>query len=277
MNRTYHTLSIVHAALAAVALVIVPPASWADDHDDEEKIPYDEAEIFFELNNTDGDLGIHALIDGDAWKRLRIKDPMERKLLSIKVSGRLRRQGLTELFFESAEPVFEDLAPADFFDRFPPGFYKIEGMTLEGEELESETEVTHLMPAPPGGIFVNTTSIDPAEVDCDDGPIPIVTGAVTITWEPVTMSHPDPDGGGAGVQPQESVEINNYQVVVEVETKSGQEIELSVILPPDITSLPVPEVFTVLDDDGQIKFEILAREDSFNQTAVESCFVLVVP
>jgi hypothetical protein len=39
--------------------------------------------------------------------------------------------------------------------------------------------------------------------------------------------------------------------------------------------MPVPEEFTDLDDDRQIKFEILAREDSFNQTAVESCFVLV--
>ena len=110
--------------------------------------------------------------------------------------------------------------------------------------------------------------------ECDDDDATEVSAPVTIAWEPVTMSHPDPDGGGAGVQPPESVEINNYQVVVEVETESEQEVELSVILPPDITSLPVPEVFTVLDFDGQIKFEILAREDSFNQTAVESCFVL---
>ncbi len=274
MNRTYHTLSIVHAALAAVALVIVPPASWADDH--EENL-FDEAEIFFELNNTDGDLGIHALIDGDAWKRLRIKDPMERKLLSIKVSGRLRRQGLTELFFESAEPVFESddpdevtLTPEEFFERFPAGFYEIEGETLEGEELESGTEVTHLMPAPAGGIVVSGTAIDPESVDCDDGTIPMVTGPVSISWVAVTKSHPDLGS------PKDSTDIviHNYQIVVEVETDLEQELELSVILPPGITSLPVPEAFTDLDDDRQIKFEILAREDSFNQTAVESCFVL---
>jgi hypothetical protein len=35
---------------------MVPLAGWANDE-------FDEAEIFFELNNTDGDLGIHALID----------------------------------------------------------------------------------------------------------------------------------------------------------------------------------------------------------------------
>ena len=120
MNRTYHTLSTVHAGLAALALLIASPLSWADDDEDEE-IPYDEAELFFELNNTDGDLGIHALIDGDGWKKLSIEDPMERKMLNVRVKGRLRRQGLTEFFFESAEPIFADLPPAVFFARFPEG------------------------------------------------------------------------------------------------------------------------------------------------------------
>ncbi len=213
---------------------------------------------------------------------MQINNPWGRELLDVTLKGRLRLQGLTEIFFESAEPVFESddpdevtLTPEEFFERFPAGVYEIEGRALEGEELESETLVTHLMPAPAGGIFVSGESIDPEEVDCDEGPVPEVMAPVTITWEPVTMSHPDPDGGGAGVQPPKSVEIHNYQVVVEVETIDGDEVELSVILPPDITSLPVPEEFTDLDVDRQIKFEILAREESFNQTAVESCFVLV--
>ncbi len=281
MNRTYRTLSIVHVAMAALALVVASPAGWADDDDDDDdddvEIPFDEHEIFFELNNTDGDLGIHALIDGEAWKSLEIEDPSGREILEVKLKGRLRLQGLTEIFFESAEPVFDDLAPVDFFARFPAGVYEIEGETLEGEELESETELTHLMPAPAGGIAFNGgMPIVLESVDCDDPvTIPKVSAPVTIAWEPVTMSHPDPEGGGAGVQPPESVEINNYQVVVEVETASEEEVELSVILPPDTTSLSVPKEFTDLDEDGQIKFEILAREESFNQTAVESCFVLV--
>lgn len=275
MNRTYHTLSFVQIVTAALVLAVASPAGWADDDDDDEEddmeIPFDEAEIFFELNNTDGDLGIHALIDGEAWKRLKIEDPWGRKLLDVKLKGRLRRQGLTEIFFESAEPVFDDLDPVDFFARFPEGDYEIEGKTLDGDELESETEVTHLMPAPPGGIVVSGMAIDPESVDCDDGPIPVVTGPVSISWVAVTKSHPDLGS------PKDSTDIviHNYQIVVEVETDLEQEVELSVILPPGITSLPVPEEFTDLDDDRQIKFEILAREDSFNQTAVESCFVLV--
>ena len=271
MNRTYRSLSIAHAALAALVLAVAPPVSWAhDDEEDDVEIPFDEAEIFFELNNTDGDLGIHALIDGDAWKRLKIEDPWERKLLNVRLQGRLRRQGLTELFFESAEPVFGDLPPEEFFLRFPPGFYKIEGETLEEEELESETELTHLMPAPAGGIVVSSTLIDPESVDCDEGPIPMVTGPVSISWAEVDRSHPDLGSPTDSMD----IEIHNYQVVVEVETPDGDELELSVILPPGTTSLPIPEEFTDMDDDGQIKFEILVREDSFNQTAVESCFVL---
>ncbi len=126
------------------------------------------------------------------------------------------------------------------------------------------------MPAPASGIVVSGTSIDPETVDCDEGPIPMVTGPVSISWTAVDESHPTLGSPTAS----SDIEIHNYQVVVEVETVSEQEVELSVILPPGITSLPVPEEFTDLDVDRQIKFEILAREDSFNQTAVESCFVL---
>ena len=125
-------------AVAALALVLTStvPMVWADDDDDE--IPFDEAHLFFELNNTDGDLGIHALIDGDAWKKLEIEDPRERKMLDVRVSGRLGRQGLTEIFFESAEPTFDELSPKKFFRRFKEGIYEVEGKTLEGKELESE-------------------------------------------------------------------------------------------------------------------------------------------
>jgi hypothetical protein len=68
---------------------------FADDDDDGE-IPFEEGWLFFELNDTDGDLGIHAKIDGDEWKKLEIEDPRGRRMLKVKVQGRLKRQGLTE-------------------------------------------------------------------------------------------------------------------------------------------------------------------------------------
>ena len=68
----------VFAGVLAFSLALGVLPRTADAAWDDEEIPFDEAEIFFELNNTDGDLGIHALIDGEPWKRLEIEDPNER-------------------------------------------------------------------------------------------------------------------------------------------------------------------------------------------------------
>ena len=245
------------------------PATATADHND---IPFDVAEVFFELNNTDGDLGIHALIDGGPWKRMLIEDKSERVLLNVSVRSRLRRQGLTEIFFESAEPTFDELSPEKFFRRFPAGTYDVEGVTLSGEALESEAEVSHAMPAPPAAA-VNGI---PMALQCDDEEpgydAPVVGGPIVISWLPVTTTHPDLG------EPRNStdIEIYNYEVVVEteLETPDGEEFAsvLSVILPPDVTELAIPEGFLAQND--TFKYEVLARETSFNQTAVESCFLL---
>ena len=265
MNRTYRTLSIAHAAIAAAALAVALPTAWADDDDDDEENPFDEHEIFFELNHTDGDLGIHAKIDGDAWKRLKIeRDADERTLLRIRLKSSLKRQGLTELFFESAEPPFDELDPDEFFERFPEGQYDIAGVTVDGEELESETEITHLIPAPA------TPSVNgmPAAPDCDSE-LPVVDGdlPVVITWPAITHSHPELG------RINEPIEVVNYEVVAEIDETP---FVVSAILPPDAGSFVIPAEIIALGDAGdEIKFEVLVREASFNQTGVESCFVLV--
>ena len=167
MKKYKHASIILAAHLLTLTVAVWPILSWAgkghhDNNDDE--TPFSEAHIFFELNDTDGDLGIHSLIDGDAWKKLEIRDPEEHKILKIDVKGALRQQGLTEIFFESAEPTFDELDPADFFARFPEGEYEVKGKTLDGEELESEVEVVHTMPAPPD-LSVNGEN---AAEQCDD-------------------------------------------------------------------------------------------------------------
>ncbi|MCP4984459.1 MAG: hypothetical protein GY935_28645, partial [Gammaproteobacteria bacterium] len=136
--------------LVLVTALSTSTLALANDNDDE--VPFDEARLFFELNDTDGDLGIHGKIDGDEWKYLEIEDPRDRKMLNVWVRGRLRRQGLTELFFESAEPTFDELDPETFFRRFPEGEYDIEGMTLDGEERESEVYLSHVIPAAPDNV-----------------------------------------------------------------------------------------------------------------------------
>src|SRR5918996_3502992 len=102
-----------------------------------QQIRFAEAELFLELNDTDGDLGIHASIDGEPWTDLEIEGPDDRRLLNIFSRGRLRKQGLTQLAFESAEPPFDELDPADFFRRFPEGKYEIEAVRQGGGTFES--------------------------------------------------------------------------------------------------------------------------------------------
>jgi hypothetical protein len=255
-------------AVVALMLGTTAPNCWADDEE-----PFDEAHLFFELNDTDGDLGIHALIDGDAWKRLEIEDPREREMLNIRVKGRLRRQGLTEIFFESAEPTFDELPPADFFRRFPAGTYEIEGITLEGDELESEVELTHVMPAPPLKITINGIPARPTnpEDECDDdGIVREVSGDVIVAWNPVKTSHPTIGENDPGIV------IIRYQAVAEWEDEDENVFVSSIDLPaPDPGNLhkkmrvTFPSEFFKLDT--EVKFEVLVREESYNQTAVESC------
>ena len=142
---------------------------------------------------------------------------------------------------------------------------------LDGEELESETELTHVMPAPPAPTVNGlpaATQCDPMEPGFDATQ---TSAPVTISWPAVTMSHPDANGPGAGVQPPVPVVIHNYEVVVEV--LGGVESKISIILPPGETSVTVPAEF--LAQGTEFKYEVLAREESFNQTATETCFVLM--
>jgi len=252
---------------------------FADDDDDDGDIPFEEGWLFFELNDTDGDLGIHAKIDGDEWKKLEIEDPLGRRMLKVKVQGRLKRQGLTEIFFESAEPTFEELDPVDFFNRFPEGIYEIEGKTLDGEERENEVFLSHVIPAAPAGVAING---DAAAESCDADELPAVSpvGGVTISWDAVTMSHMNL--GNDQNMPLDGLgfEVRYYQVVVEID---DTDYVTTAIVPAEVTEWTFSEDFFGLSDEDEYKFEILARVNNGqldsegepipgNLSAVENCF-----
>ena len=244
--------------LAAAAVSGAVSAGNGKGNGKEQEIPFEEARLFFELNDTDGDLGIHGLIDGDEWKRLEIEDPNDVRMLDVLVRGRLRRQGLTEIFFESAEPPFDELAPRQFFRRFPEGIYDIGGITLDGQELDSEVRLSHVLAAPPANIRVATI---PAATNCDVEPLPSVSGPVIIDWDPVTKSHPRIGKSGP-------VTVDHYELVVERE--EPKLLIFSVTAAAQLTQFEVPDAFIALGD--SFKFEIIVRATNGNQTAVESCF-----
>ena len=258
-ERIGFIFSVLLLSLAVLILTMATSFAMGDD-DDGDEIPFSVVNIFFELNNTDGDLGIHALIDGEPWRKLVIEDTNERRILVIRNRGRLARQGLTELFFESAEPTFDELDPEDFFKRFPEGIYEVEGLTLDGQELGGEAEVTHVIPAPPV-VFV---SGEATPEDCDSDEIPAVGDPLIISWDPVTTSHPELGS------PQNSTDITivGYQVVVEREELLP--LKLTFDLSPNETMVELPA--GLFSSEDEVKLEVLVRESSGNQTANETCF-----
>lgn len=249
-------LSLCLTAVVGLALMAVPSTVQAAE--------FSEAELFFELNDTDGDLGIHASIDGGPYVKLEIEDPNERRILLVKSSGRLARQGLTQLFLESAEPSFDELDPKKFFRRFPEGKYEIEAETLDGEEIEAEVILSHVLAAPVDNVTIN--GVEAAE-DCDADMLPSVSEPVLIDWDPVTTSHPELGKAGP-------VEIVRYQFFVE-----QGDLKFAVDLIPDtidVTQFTVPsEIIALGDTDEPFKFEIIARTATGNNTAIENCFIVV--
>jgi hypothetical protein len=239
-------------------LLACVPAVLAED-EDEDEAGFEVATIYFEMNHTDGDLGIHALIDGEGWKILEIESPDEQQKLKVMAKGSLRQHGMTELFFESAEPSFDELDPEEFFGRFMEGEWEVSGVTIEGDELESTAWLSHVMAAPPEGVQVSGM---PFSDDCDEY-VPLVSEPVIISWDPVTSSHPEVGATGP-------IDVEAYQLVVEIE--EPESLVFSVWLPPDVTEFELPVSFLDLGD--EFKFEIVVREASGNQTALESCFEL---
>jgi len=249
MKRHTRTLPVFGMTMAALTLGAAASAVWAAE--------FSEAELFFELNNTDGDLGIHSSIDGGPYSKLQIEDPNERTILRVAAQGRLAKQGLTQLFLESAEPRFEELAPEKFFRRFPEGAYEIEAKALEGEDFKGTVVLSHVIAAPAANILVSGV---PAAENCDTVPLPSVSEPVIIAWDAVTESHPEIGKSGA-------VEIVRYQFFVQ-----QGDVKFGVDLPPTVTEFQVPSEITALG--GTFKFEIIARTAALNNTAVENCYTV---
>jgi hypothetical protein len=108
-------------------------------------VPFADAQLFFELNSTDNDLGLQLFLDtDDGWKRVRVLDPARQGVIEFETAGRLSRLGLTELRFESAEP-----SPDEVLALFPPGEYRFRGRTVEDDQLASNATLSHEFNPPP--------------------------------------------------------------------------------------------------------------------------------
>jgi hypothetical protein len=233
-----------------------------------EMVELDEAEIFFEENATDKDLGIQLFLDGEGWQRIKIYDPRWKKILDVKVHGSVGLIGLTELFSESAEPTYAgedaEISRQELLDLFTAGTYNIYGRTAEGDWLNGEAELTKVIPcAPDIGVFA------------EDGTLTVrwrtVRAVVDPEWDPE-----DEDDPQECIRPPEDFEIIGYEAFfeMEVEDESGEERELvnTATLSPDKTSFTASPEFVEMAaefrSEGklvEIKAEVIAVEASNNK------------
>lgn len=170
MTRQTHRFQALSLLTAALLLGLSGAATSTAKT---RSMPFPVADLFFELNDSDGDLGIHAEVDGGPWTTLEVEGPRDRNLLTIVSRSRLHTQGLTQLAFESAEPSFDELDPVTFFRRFPEGKYEIEARLQGGGALESTVNLSRVLAAPPANITVAGL---PAAVNCDAAPLLEITG-----------------------------------------------------------------------------------------------------
>lgn len=226
MRRTKRLLQGV--LLGAVALGLGTP-SWA--------ATFKIARIYIEYNDSANDLGFHVSLDAEDWKTLEIVNPAGTTIFEVEGKGGYQDLGMTELFFEGAEPSLDEFPLEDLLALFPEGKYKFIGTTVGGARLMSTATLSHAVPDGP--------SVS-AEVNDD---------TVVIRWDPVTSAPED--------FPVQRVQVVGYQIIVG---------SFQVTLPASSTEVTVPREFVESLGPGAQDFEVLAIEASGNQTITEGSF-----
>jgi hypothetical protein len=170
--------------------------------------------------------------------------------------------GQTEGFLEGVEPQItellsalgcepsdeeEEISLADLFEAWPAGDYAFQGRS-KGARFSDQATLTHFIPAGP-------EIIAPAE-----GTVVPDDTALLIEWEPVT---------DAILTELGPVNIVGYHVIV-VEAGGEALPQLDVDVSSDETSVSVPAEY--LKPSTVYQFEVLATEESGNQTITEGLF-----
>lgn len=215
-------------------------------------LEFADAIIRVEINSTDGDAGFQIFLDGEGWKSVRVYDPYWHRILHVEAKGGVRGiGGGTELFLETEEPQYGSLRELQkLLDRLREGTYRFFGTTAGGDPLVGRGRLTHDVPAGP----VITSPLPEDEEECAED---VPTDDAVIAWDPVTTT----------MFGSTDIEIVGYRVIVDDE-EAGRTFEIE--LPADAMEVTVPPDF--LEPGTEYTFEILAIEESDNQTISEACF-----
>jgi hypothetical protein len=230
MASSSRAVHILLTGLAALALAA--PATGAPTK-------FEEARLYIEYNSTDNALGFHVSLDAEDWRTVEIINPAGVVIFNATGRGPYGRpgMGLSEMFFEGAEPSLDDVPLDALLSQFPEGKYKFVGMTADGARLSATSVFTHAVP---------------------DGPAvssEVTPDAIVIRWRPVTGPPPG--------FPSERIQIVGYQVLVD---------PFEVTLPATSTQVTLPREFADSLAPGPHGFEVLAIDASGNQTITAGSF-----
>ena len=259
MKRLVHSYPVLLLASLLAAVLV-----FADSRPDEQTralaatgsaadVPLKDAKLNIEHNATDRDTGFQGFVDSEGWQRLGVTGPAG-EVLSFEGRGTLGNLGLTELFFETVEPLNTDVAIKDMLAKLPEGSYTMSGPGIENGTSTGQTSgqalLTHDIPKGP-------KLVSPAE-----GAAVPVDGTLA-RWRPVSRTITG-----------ERVKIIAYQLIIEEDVEPHRHMigkfGLSMYLPPSVTQIEVPDGFLKRDTD--YLWEVLAIERSGNQTLSSGSF-----
>ncbi len=260
------------ALLAAAAAVVVMGTGTTVATAKEPCGGFEECKVLIEINATDGDVGLHFLMDGEGLNSAKIKDPNGETIFKDEAKGPMLKQKLTETFVESAEPFCKKKLKEEaddvvvtlekFLNRWMAGPYRFRGTGDDGERSRGKTRLSHKIPAAPASVMFDGSVISWASGD-DLGEC----ASNTKLGDLVT----------AGVLPQHPMDVNvaAWEVVFEPDVEDGDPtgaLEFSIRVAGDIATkeVTVPaDYLASLPDNTPAKIEVGAIGRTDNATFTE--------
>ena len=277
------TRLIINAAFVSGAFALVGtgnPVQATEPCED-----FGECKVLVEINASDGDIGFHFLMDGSDLKSAKIYDPWGKKVFENKAKGALKKQKMTEVFVESAEPLCWADPEADedelivtleqFLDRWTSGAYLFIGKGAKKQKSFGETELTFELPAAPSDVDFDGSAISWDRGD-DLGNCATASELDSLVAAGLLPMHP------------EDVEVDQWEIVMETDVDDGDPLKGLKYTVRVAGTIPLPAEISVpeeyldsLPEGTPIKVEVgalggednatFSEEDDFCVTEDGSC------
>lgn len=231
----------------AVAAYLSPPPALAQGR-------IIKSQLYFELNSTDGDIGLHGLIDADSWSEAKISGPGGTfDVLRVSANDASVKFGANEVFFESNEPSLKDRPFSELLTLFPPGEYQFTVKTTANERVAARTKLTTIVPCPPVIL-----------------PTRMSGGDLVVRWR-IKQGVYNPDTSVCDAT--KPITLENAKVSVLLTDKStGATRVVDIDMPPAARQVETPDQFLAGFDPAKtnIKVTVNLSEIGGNRTSAET-------